>query len=114
MVCFIHTFSFADANPDVHNALQLIHDIFIKVVSVSYPVDPHAHCQIHSMMECYNVTRGLEDDYDLWNINILEIEGSRDVRTLDISTNPMNQLLKIRKANIGMEENPKFSSVGDY
>ena len=26
----------------------------------------------------------------------------------------MNQLLKIRKVNIGTEENPKFASVGDY
>ena len=26
----------------------------------------------------------------------------------------MNQPLKIRKVNIGMEENPKFSNVGDY
>ena len=26
----------------------------------------------------------------------------------------MNQLLKIRKFNIGTEENPKFACVGDY
>ena len=26
----------------------------------------------------------------------------------------MSQPLKIRKFNIGMEENPKFASVGDY
>ena len=26
----------------------------------------------------------------------------------------MNQLLNIRKVNIGIEENPKFASVGDY
>ena len=26
----------------------------------------------------------------------------------------MSQLLKIRKVNIGTEENPKFASVGDY
>ena len=27
---------------------------------------------------------------------------------------PMNQMLKIRKVDIGIEYNPKFSSVGDY
>ena len=27
---------------------------------------------------------------------------------------PMNQPLKIRKVTIGMNENPKFASVGDY
>ena len=66
------------------------------------------------MMECYNVSGEPEDDDELWNINILEIEGSRDVTTLDIPTNPMNQLLKIRKFNIGTDENQKFVSVEDY
>ena len=42
------------------------------------------------------------------------MEGSRYVATLYISTDPMNQPLKIRKFNIGAEDNPKFSSVGDY
>ena len=49
-----------------------------------------------------------------WNINILETQGSRDVAAPNISTNPMSHPLKIRKVNIGMEENPKFASVGDY
>ena len=66
------------------------------------------------MMECYNVYGGPEDDDEPQNINILEIEGSRNVAALDILTHPMNQQLKIRKFNIGIEENPKFSSVGDY
>ena len=59
-------------------------------------------------MECYNVSGELEDDDDLQNINILETEGSRDVAAPDI------QPLKIKKVNIGTEENPKFASVGDY
>ena len=42
------------------------------------------------------------------------MEESRDVTALDIPTDPMNRPLNIRKVNIGMEENPKFSSVGDY
>ena len=48
------------------------------------------------------------------NINILEIEGSQDVKTPDIPTDPMNQPLKIGKVNIGMEENPNSVNVGDY
>ena len=32
----------------------------------------------------------------------------------DIPVDPMNQPLKIRKINIGTEENPKFASVGGY
>ena len=60
------------------------------------------------------MSREPEDDDELRNINIPEIEGSRDVAALDVPTNPMNQPLKIKKVNIGIEENPKFSSVGDY
>ena len=87
----------------------------MKVVLVAYPMDPHVHCHMQSMMECYNYVSGeLENDDELRNINILETKGSRDVAAPDILTDPMIQLLKIRKVNIGMEENPKFSSVGDY
>ena len=33
---------------------------------------------------------------------------------LDVLTDPMSQLLKIKKVNIGTDENPKFANVGDY
>ena len=113
-VCFTHTFSFANSNRDVHNALQLIHDVVLKVVLVTYPMDPHAHRHMQSMMECYNVSGGPKDGEGLWNINISKIEGTRDVAAPDVSMDPMNQPLKSRKVNIGIEENPKFASVGDY
>ena len=61
-----------DANLDVHHALQLIYDVVLKVVPVPYPVDPHAQCQMQSIMECYNVSRETNDHDDLWNINILK------------------------------------------
>ena len=86
----------------------------LKVVPVTYPVDPHAHCHMQLMMECYNVSGEPKDDDELWNINILGTKGNRDVATPYIPSNPMNQPLKIRKVNIGIEENPKFSSVGEY
>ena len=113
-VCFSHTFSFAEANPDNHNALQIIWDVVLKFVSVAYPVDPHAHCHMQSMMELYNMYGEPEDDDALQNINILQTEGSRDVAALDLPTDSMNQPLKIKKDNIGMDENPKFANVGDY
>ena len=112
IVFFTHTFSFADANPDVHNTQQLIRDVILKVVAVAYLVDLHAHCHMQSMMECYNVA-GEPNDDDLQDINILKTEGSRDVPAPNVSMDPMNQLLKIRKFNFGIEESPKFASVGD-
>ena len=48
------------------------------------------------------------------NVNILESEGSHDIAAPDIPNDPMSQPLKIRKVNIGTEENPKFVSIGDY
>ena len=66
------------------------------------------------MMECYNVIGGSDDEYDPWNINIPETGRNRDVTAPDVSTDPMNQPLKIGKVNIGTEENPKFANVGDY
>ena len=89
-VFFTHTFSFTDTNPDVHNALQLIRDVVLKVMSVAYLVDPHVHCHMQALMDCYNVTGGLEDGDDLRNINIPEIEGSQDVTASDVLTDPMN------------------------
>ena len=103
-----------DTNPVVHNALQLIHDVVLKVVWVAYPVDPHESCHIRPMMECYNMFGGPADNDGLQNINIPETKESRDVASPDILTDPMNQLLNIRKVNIGIEENPKFASIGDY
>ena len=82
-------------------------------MSVTYPMDLHAHFHMQSMMECYNVS-GEPNDDDMWNINIPETKGSRDVAAPDVPTAPMNQPLKIRKVNIGIEDNPKFASVVDY
>ena len=111
---FAQTFSFTDTNLDVKNTLHIIRDVVLKVVPVAYPVNPHAHCHLQSMMECYNVSGEPQDDDELWNINIPEIEGSRDVAMPDVPTGPMSHSLKIRKVNIGTKENPKFSSVWDY
>ena len=66
----------------------------LKVVPVAYPVDPHAHCHMQPMMECYNVSGEPEDDDELLNINIPEIEGSRDVAAPDIPTDPMRHYKK--------------------
>ena len=66
------------------------------------------------MMVCYNLSREPEDDDELWNVNIPESEGSCDVAAPNIPTYSMSHPLKIKKVNIGSEENPKFSNVGDY
>ena len=86
----------------------------LKVVPVTYPVDPHAHCSMQSMMTCYNLYREPEDDDELQNVNIPDSEGSHDVAAPDIPMDSMSQSLKIKKVNIGSKENLKFSNIGYY
>ena len=45
-VFFVHTFSFANPNPDVKNVFHIIQDVVLKVVPVAYPMDPHVHCHM--------------------------------------------------------------------
>ena len=45
-------------------------------------------------MEFYNVFGEHEDDDELWNINIPEKEGSRDVSTPDILNDPNDHLIE--------------------
>ena len=60
------------------------------------------------------MTGGPDDGDDTRNINIPETEGSQNVIELEISTDQMNQPLKIQKVKIGIEGQPKFMNVGDY
>ena len=69
---------------------------------------------MQSLMACYNISSEPEDDDDMRNVDILELEGSHNVPEMDIPTDPMSQPLKIRKVNIGIEENAKFDNIGDY
>ena len=66
------------------------------------------------MVECYNVTGGPEDEDDPRNVNIPKSEDSQDITSPEISKKKTNHPLKIQKVNIGIEENPKFSNIGDY
>ena len=63
-------------------------------------------------MACYNLSRYLEDD--LTNINIPYSEGLHAVEGSNISSDQFIKPLKIKKVNIGSEDNPKFTNIGDY
>ena len=55
-----------------------------------------------------------DDEDDPRDINIAELEGSRDITTPEIPADKVQQPLKIRKVNIGMAEDLKFANVGYY
>ena len=73
----------------------------------------HFNATINHWMECYNMTGELDYD-DLFDVNILESEGIHVVEGLGISSNQFLSPLKIKKANIGSPDNPKFTNIGDY
>ena len=109
-ICFSHTFSFVYADTVIHSVLQHICDVVLKIVLVAYPIDLHEA----PMMQCYNVTEGPNDGDDPRNINIIESEGSWDIAALEMSTDKVHQPLNIQKVNIGIEDEPKFTNIGDY
>ena len=64
-------------------------------------------------MECYNVTRELDDD-DPLDVNIPESEGMRTVEGFGISSDQFLNPLKVKKINIGSLENSKLVNIGYY
>ena len=61
-------------------------------------------------MACYNLDG--EPDDDSTKINIPELEGTRDVEGSGISSDQFLKPLKVKKVNIGLLENLKFSNIG--
>ena len=94
-------FNFQDTDAKVCNALHIICDIVLKVTPVTCSVDPHENCSVQSMMMCYNLSGEPKGDDELQNVNIPESQGSCGVASPDIPMDSMNQLLHIRKIDIG-------------
>ena len=63
-------------------------------------------------MECYNLVANKEEDP--CNMNIPEPEGSCDVQGPVLDLPKIEEKVKIKKINIGIEADPKFASIGDY
>lgn len=64
-------------------------------------------------LECYNVNIE-DDDEDPWKINIPETEGYHKVRGPLIEDPDITAPLKTKQVNIGMEAEPKYTTLGDY
>ena len=110
---FTHTFEFMSEQPIVDVALQKMKE---KIFEEILAVDTNFHqCNtiVHHWMECYNITRELDDD-DLLEINIPESKGMHAVEGDGISNDQFLSPLKIKKVNIGSSENPKFANIGGY
>ena len=93
---------------------KIFAEIPLEIV-YSQPCATHSHqcCEtFQHWMTCYNLFGDPDDDPT--NINIPESKGSREVEGSGISSEQFVKPLKIKKVNIGSEDNPKFSNIGDY
>jgi hypothetical protein len=61
---------------------------------------------------CYNIN--VDEDDDPRNVNIAETKGQRDVEGPGVELPFIGQPIKIKKVNIGTEQAPKLTNVGDY
>ena len=69
--------------------------------------------QMENAVECYNFAAD-EEEEDPRNVNIPESEGSRDVQGPELELLEITEKVKIKKINIGIEEDPKVASIEDY
>jgi len=108
------TFSFEDDFTSIDEVLHEINAVIFRM-----PQEPMEWVQLdwsnqlHHALECYNVT-SKEEDKDPRNINIPEVEGHHEVKSLQIYNLDITASLKTKQANIGTKAEPKLVMVGDY
>jgi hypothetical protein len=61
---------------------------------------------------CYNINVAKDDNTR--NVNITETKGQRDIEGQRFELPFIGQPIKIKKVNIGIEQTPKLTNVGDY
>jgi hypothetical protein len=54
------------------------------------------------------------DEDDSHNIQSKNIEGEREVEGPSLESKSFSAPIKVNKFNIGMNDNPKMASIGDY
>ena len=105
------TFSINEVCPTLDAAVRLIHT---KVFDGKETAEcqPHWKEQEANAVECYNLA--IDKDDDPRNINIPKSEGHCEVHGPVVKAPKVTQPLKIRQVNIGLEEMPKYATIGDY
>ena len=108
---FVLTFSINEACPALDAAVRLIHTkVFDDKEIAKY--HPDWKEQEANAVECYNLS--IDEDDDPHNINIPESGGHSEVHGPVVESPEVTQPLKTRKVNIGSEEMPKYTTIGDY
>jgi hypothetical protein len=66
------------------------------------------------LLSCYHVEQEAPDEDDPCNIQITKIEWEREVEGPSLDSVEFDPSIKFKKFNIGTNDNPKMSSIGDY
>jgi hypothetical protein len=69
---------------------------------------------VKELLSFYHVEDEELYEDDPRNIQITEIEGEREVEGPSLELEVFVAPIKVNKVNIGMNENPKMESIGDY
>lgn len=98
----------------VDDALKLVKTaIFTMLLEPKELMQPDRSRQLSRALECYNIKAEGDED-DPRDINIPEFEGSREVHDPEIEDLDVTAPLKMKQVNIRTEEEPKYSTLGDY
>jgi hypothetical protein len=66
------------------------------------------------LLHFYHIAKEDPIEEKLHNINITQVEGEREIEGPKLDSKYFYAPLKIKKVNIGIVENPKIASIGDY
>ena len=111
---FMMTFSFQEEFDSIDEVLQEVKAAIFRIPQDPFDlIHPEWATQLSRTLECYNVTAEVEDEGP-WKINILEIEGRREIQGPQIENPNIIVPLKTKQVNIGTEAEPKFTKIGDY
>lgn len=98
---FVRTFSFEDVFESIDEALQEVKAAIFRISQDPLElVQLDWSTQLRHALECCNTIAEAEDE-DPRNINILEVEGHREVEGPHIENPDITALLKARQVNIG-------------
>jgi hypothetical protein len=69
---------------------------------------------VKELLSFYHVQEEAPDEDDSCDIQIKEVEGEREVEGPPLESEVIVAPIKVNKVNIGIVENPKMVSIGDY
>jgi hypothetical protein len=114
---FTVTFSFEHENPNIDATLKRIRGvIFIKELELELVIEEQQRNRqtVKELLSCYHVHEDAPEEDNPHDTQIEEVEGKREVEGPPIESKVIVVLIKVKKVNIGISENPKMANIGDY